>query len=279
MNQKKYAYFGSSDNQRIQRRAEAIWELVKDDPRYCCHGRAISLAEGFEDNIQLQASLSLLQGVGICDSVPSWHIEDRRSALEKLGLRVEQMEIFRGGTHTISSARSVVSERNLPEDLELIYLDERTSKTVFQKIDAFTQHHGASLPMKSFLLKTGTRSVCLAALDGDGNVVGTSAAGAHFNRNHARCDEAFWGMLATSEDRREQGIALLLGSLCMLAMNERHGFDKFFTCIKKGNTPSERLCAKLGLKPDDTSAVFSIDPDFFPDGETDCVSQSIPEPI
>ncbi len=46
-----------SDNQRIQRNAEAIWELIKDDPRYCCHGRAVSLAEGFEENIQLQASL------------------------------------------------------------------------------------------------------------------------------------------------------------------------------------------------------------------------------
>ena len=205
----------------------------------------------------------MLQGVGICDSVPSWHIEYRSSALEKLGLKVEQLEIFRGGNHTITSARSIVSARNLPEDLELLYIDEYTSKSVLQRIDAFTQYHGASLPMESFLLKPGTRSVCVATLDGDGKVVGTSAAGAHFHRNHSRCDEAFWGMLATREDRRGQGIALLLGALCMLAMNERHGFDKFITCVKKGNTPSERLCAKLGLKPNDTSVVFAIDPDFF----------------
>jgi hypothetical protein len=265
MNQGEYAYFGSSDNQRIQRNAEAIWQLIKNDPRYCCHGRAVSLAEGFEENIQLQASLALLQGVGICDSVPSWHIEHRRSALEKLGLTVEQMEIFRGGNDTIISARSVVNARNLPEDLELIYIDECTSKSVLQGIDAFTQYHGASLPMESFLLKTGTRSVCVATLDGEGKVVGTSAACAHFHSSHSRCDEAFWGMLATREDRRGQGIALLLGALCMLAMNERHGFEKFFTAVKKGNTPSEGLCTKLGLKPNDTSAVIAIDPDFFSD--------------
>ncbi len=258
MNQGEYAYFGSSDNQRIQRNAEAIWELIRDDPRYCCHGRAVSLAEGFEENIQLQASLALLQGVGICDSVPAWHLEFRRSALEKLGLKIEQMEIFRGGNHTIISARSVVGARNLPKDLELIYIDEYTSKSVLHGIDAFTQHHGASLPMESFLLKPGTRSVCIAALNGDGNAVGTAAAGAHFHRNHPRSDEAFWGMLATREDRRGQGIALLLGALCILAMNERHGFNKFFTCVKKGNTPSENLCAKLSLKPNDTSAVFAI---------------------
>jgi GNAT superfamily N-acetyltransferase len=263
MNKGEHAYFGSSDNQHIQRNAEAIWELIRNDPRYCCHGRAVSLAEGFEENIQLQASLALLQGVGICDSVPAWHLEYRRSALEKLGLKVEQLEVFRGGNHTIISARSVVSARNLPEDLELIYIDEDTSKSVLQGIDAFTQYHGASLPMESFLLKPGTRSVCIAALDGDGKVVGTSAAGAHFHRNHARCDEAFWGMLATREDRRGQGIALLLGALCMLAMSERHGFDKFFTAVKKGNTPSEGLCSKLGLKPNDTSVVIAIDPDFF----------------
>ena len=138
------------------------------------------------------------------------YIEYRRSALKKLGLKVEQMEIFRGGNHTITSARSVVSARNLPEDLELLYVDDPTSKSVLQEIDAFTQHHGASLPMESFLLKPGTRSVCIAALNGDGIVVGTTAAGAHFHRNHARCDEAIWGMLATREDRRGQGIALRL---------------------------------------------------------------------
>ena len=263
MKQGKYAYFGSSDNQRIQRNAEAIWDLIKNDPRYCCHGRAVSLAEESKENIQLQASLSLLQGIGICDSVSPSNIDFRRSELEKLGLQVEQMEIFLGGSHTITSARSVVSARKLPGDLKLLYIDEDTPKSVLQKIDAFTQHYGASLPMESFLIKPGTRSICIAALDGDGNVVGTSAAGAHFHQNHARCDEAFWGMLATHEDRRGQGIALLLGALCMLAMHERHGFDKFFTCIKRGNTPSERLCTNLGLKPNGTSAVFSIDPDFF----------------
>ena len=223
----------------------------------------MGLSEGFEENIQLQASLALLQGVGICDSVPSWRIEYRRSELEKLGLKVEQMEVFCGGNHTIISARSVVNERNLPEGLELVYIDERTSKSVLQGIDVFTQRHGASLPMGSFLLKPGTRSVCLAALEGDGKVVGTSASGAHFHSSHPRCDEAFWGMLATRKDRRGQGIALLLGALCMLAMNERHGFEKFFTVIKKGNTPSQRLCAKLGMRPNDTSVVFAIDPDFF----------------
>ena len=113
---------------------------------------------------------------GICDSVSSSDIDSRRAALEKLGLKVERMEIFRGGNHTITSARSVVSARNLPEDLELLYLDESTSKSVLRKIDTFTQYHGASLPMESFLIKPGTRSVSIAALDGDGNVVGTSAA-------------------------------------------------------------------------------------------------------
>lgn len=73
MNEKEYAYFGSSDNQRIQKSAEAIWELVRDDPRYCCHDRALRLAEGDEENIQLQASLALLQGVGICDFIETWN--------------------------------------------------------------------------------------------------------------------------------------------------------------------------------------------------------------
>jgi len=32
MNQGEYGYFGSTDNQRMQQHAEAIWELIKNDP-------------------------------------------------------------------------------------------------------------------------------------------------------------------------------------------------------------------------------------------------------
>jgi GNAT superfamily N-acetyltransferase len=256
-------YFGSPDNRRIQRNAEAIWRLIGADNRFCCHGRAVSLAEGTNENIPLQASLAHLQGIGICDSVPAADVHARRLALRMLGLQVERLEIFRGQGQPLTEARSVIAQTALPEDLSCISIDEQTSSAELSALDAFTQEHGASLPMASFLLAKGRRSVCYLARDRAGNIVGSCAAGAHFQPGHRCSDEAFWGMLATRDDRRGQGIAVYLGATAMLAMAERHGFETFLTAVKQGNTASERVCTKLGLQPNGTCALFAIDPTFF----------------
>ena len=67
-------------------------------------------------------------------------------------------------------------------------------------------------------------------------------------------------MLATDDSRRGEGIALVLGAMAMLRMNEAFGYTDCFTGIRAGNAPSEALCAKLGLSPSDTLVLIAIDP-------------------
>ena len=71
-------------------------------------------------------------------------------------------------------------------------------------------------------------------------------------------------MLATREDKRGQGVALLLGAHAIVALHEQHGFSEFFTGIKQGNIASERFCTKLGFVKTDTSVVFAIDTSVLP---------------
>ena len=73
-------------------------------------------------------------------------------------------------------------------------------------------------------------------------------------------------MLATDKARRGQGIALLLGAHSMLAMRDRFGYGHFFTGIREGNTPSKRLCGKLGLTASDTVVMIAIAPELFASG-------------
>jgi hypothetical protein len=59
--------------------------------------------------------------------------------------------------------------------------------------------------------------------------------------------DAFWGMLATRQDRRGERIALLLGAKAIAHMWERHGARGFITGVRANNASSQALCIKLGV--------------------------------
>jgi RimJ/RimL family protein N-acetyltransferase len=92
----------------------------------------------------------------------------------------------------------------------------------------------------------------------EGRVVGTSASVAAFHRSHPRGGCASRGLQATDPARRGQGIALHLGARALIEMKERHGIDEVFTGIRAGNGPSEKLCAKLGLRATDFEILLAI---------------------
>ena len=52
----------------------------------------------------------------------------------------------------------------------------------------------------------------------------------------------------------------------MVRMVDGHGMTGFFTGIRSGNAPSERLCTKLGLQATDKAVIISIAPEVFAAG-------------
>ena len=149
----KNEYFGGPAGQFVQERSELLWSLVKDDPRYCCHGRGISLAGIGDGDAERLVSLAKLAGVGVCDLVPSGKVDELRSMLEERGLKTDRMEVWRSGKSTVSTAQEMIKSHSLPPDIDLVFVNPDTEISVLRGLDEFTQEHGAMLPMGSFFAK------------------------------------------------------------------------------------------------------------------------------
>ena len=267
MNNSSQEYFGSEAQQGLQWRAEKIWHLTKQDPRFSCHGRAVALAEYTNDNLSTQLALARLQGVCPIEGVDRASAKIRKSELEVEGLFADEYVSWTSGQEAFDAARSILRDRSLPDDLSVEETDTATSLEDLQKLDALTEKCDVLLPMGSFLRGQQKPSVFLYAKDPKGHVVGASAAVAQFHPDHLKCSKVWWGMLATDESRRGEGIALLLGAMALRTINQKFGYTACFTGIREGNKPSEALCAKLALSPSANVDLIAIYPPTFSGGQ------------
>lgn len=259
-------YFGTESQQGLQQRAEDLWHVVHDDPRFSCHGRAVSLADYTEQNLSDHLALARLQGVCAVGSVEKNAGQKRRKQLEAEGLVADEYVHWEGGIEAIEAARAAIKDRKLPDDLKVLEVDATTPLEDLRKLDALTQRCDVLLPMGSFLRGQQMPSVFLYAVDQNGQVVGTSAAVAQHHAEHPKSDKVWWGMLATDDSRRGQGIALILGAMALHEINKKFGYSSCFTGIREGNAPSEALCTKLGLAATSNLDLIAIYPPAFSGG-------------
>lgn len=262
----EHEHFGSADQQRLQARAEQVWTLLQDDPRYCCHGRAVALADATADNLAVQLALARLQGVSAAACADRTVADARDARLQAEGMKTDRFADWRGEGAPLSAARAVLDARALPDDLTVHATAPDTSAEDMAGLDRLTQSCGVLLPMGSFLRGRRRPTICLYAKDRDGRVVGASASVAQHHPDHRKGPLAWWGMLSTDDSRRGEGIALILGAMAICAMNRDFGVAAFLTGIREGNLPSEALCAKLGLARSGELHLISIAPDLFAGG-------------
>lgn len=260
-------YFGTEAQQGLQWRTEQLWRLVKDDQRFSCHGRAVALADYDKDNLSIHLALARLQGVSPLEGVDLASAAVRKSELQEEGLACDEYAEWIGGKNSISAAQSMLQDRSLPDDLTVTEIGLTTPLADLKKLDSLTQRCDVLLPMGSFLRGKHRPSVFLFAKDTDGRVVGASAAVAQFHADHPKSGTVWWGMLATDDTRRGEGIALILGAMALREINQKFGYTDCFTGIRAGNEPSEALCTKLGLAPSGDVDLIAIYPPAFSGGQ------------
>ena len=260
-------YFGSEAQQGLQWRAEQLWSLIAQDPRFSSHGRAVALADYREDSLPAQLALARLQGVCPIEGIDSASAKIRKASLEAEDLAVDEYVSWTGDRKSFEAARTILTDRALPDDLTVVEIEPTTPPEELQKLDALTQTCDVLLPMGSFLRGWQKPSAFLYAKDSEGRVVAASAAVAQFHPDHPKSDTVWWGMLATDESRRGEGIALLMGALAMKKINEKFGYAKCSTGIREGNKPSEALCSKLHLSPSSNVDLIAIYPPAFASGQ------------
>jgi hypothetical protein len=170
MNNPTPEFHGNEDQQRIMKKADDLWRLVRDDTRYCCHGRAVALADYSPSNTDLQISLARLQGVGACNSIPADAIENRRAELENAGLIVDQYETWRGETKVLDMANAVLNSRNLAEDLEMHLTNLDTPSSDMAELNTLAQSCDVLLPIGWFMRGVTQPAACVYAKDRNGNI-------------------------------------------------------------------------------------------------------------
>jgi GNAT superfamily N-acetyltransferase len=260
-------YFGNSDQQRLQMRADSLWTVLRDIPDYACHGRVVGLAAYSDNNLERQIALARLQGVAPVDGMPREHLAARRAGLENAGLVTDVYEHWMGSAATFDAAEDILAKRGLPADLCVCAVSADTTTADLQSLDGLTQSCDVLLPMGSFLRGFERPSVFLYAKDPEGRVVGAAAAVAQFHDAHPKNGTVWWGMLSTHADRRGEGIALVLGAMVLREVRQKLGLSGCFTGIRAGNAPSEALCSKLALSRTDCVDLLAINPASFGGGQ------------
>ena len=253
-------YFGTPDQQALERRADLLWQIVKGDPRYSCHGRAVALIERGADDVNLQIALAQIQGVGPSPRLTPEVMQSRKTAIEGAGLVTDVYEHWGGDLSSVEIAKELLARRALPVELSVHEVGRDTTDEDYKSLDVLTQSCGVLLPSSGFLSGAERPAVCVYARTANGDAVGVAAAIAENPPNSNETHRAWWGMLSTAEQWRGRGIAKLLGAMALVAMAERHKIQFFGTGIRAGNTESANLCLGLGFSPSGLLDLMAIDP-------------------
>lgn len=242
-------YFGSPEQQALERRAELLWQVVGGDPRFAHHGRAVAVALDRVEDVDLQIAMARLQGVCPSPRLTPEVKQARAAAIEAAGLVVDVYDHWRRDADSMADVAEVLARRALPGGLAVREATADMSAADYDRIDALTASCGVLLPASAFLGGAMGPAVCLFAETAEGEAVGLAASVMEQRARDGDPGFAMWGMLSTAEAWRGRGIAKTLGARVLMAMAERHGIRHFGTGIRSDNVESARLCAGLGFAP------------------------------
>lgn len=252
-------YFGTPQQQQLQRRGEHLWRLLRTDTRFASHGRGVQVAEHTDETLDLLLSLISLNGATGCEKVKRADVPGFINLLETHGLAAETFRIFKGSDTAVEAARDRIANRPLPDDLKLHVIDNDSPSELVQDYVSVALAQGVFPSSGSYLRGITQPGFAMVLHDSLGqpiataNAVKNNPAGSQFEH------QAQWGQLATIPARQGQGIAATLGAHSIVYGREAFGIETFKTGVKEGNTSSTRLCNSLNIRDSGFNVVIGID--------------------
>jgi hypothetical protein len=248
-------FFGSPDRIALARRSANLWLLLRNDPRYAYYGRLVALGDPRQDAADILCAMAKLQGAAVSYFYPASDAKPLFAQLEERGLTTDRHEHFWGGESAVAASRRVQEDFGLPPDLSISAIDADTPREVVGDVAALCQSCDVMPVPGSIMRGQARKGICLVATDEDRRPVATASSYMIHHPSSAHAKDAFWGMLATREDRRGERIGLLLGAQAIIHMWERHGARGFMTGVRADNLSSQALCRKLGVS--DTNWIYA----------------------
>jgi hypothetical protein len=252
-------FFGSPDRIALARRGARLWSLLRNDARFGYYGRLVALSEPGQDTADILSAMAGLQGAAVSYFYPADAAQGLFSQLEDRGLATDRHEHFRGGEAALAASRRALEDLALPADLSVFAVDNDTPRDVVADVAGLCLSCDVMPVPGSVMRGRSQQGICLVAVDRDRRAVATASSYMLHHPSSPRAKDAFWGMLATREDRRGERIALLLGAQAIVHMWERHGARGFMTGVRADNLSSQALCRKLGVVETDWIYASCID--------------------
>lgn len=263
----EHDYFGTDEQKSALRRGRAMYEVVKNDPRFAYYGRGVGIASPDLGSLAELKALARLQGATNYSTVPNGAVESLSADAQDLGLNVICRARWQGAAGAIETAQAVLAKTPMPPDLSLIWITDDTPPDTQRAFGEAAVSCGVLPPSMATLTGRLKPGLAAAAQDSAGRVVSCAASASIYHPEHADGRrECWWGMLATRNERRGERLSLILGAAVLLEMHKRHGFSAFFTGVEPGNKASEDVCRHVGFTLSDTSTLSVIDPTLIPAG-------------
>jgi acetyltransferase (GNAT) family protein len=256
-------FFGSPERIALSRRSANLWSLLRDNPRYAYYGRLVALSDPSQDTVDILCAMARLQGAAACYFYPANAAKSLFAQLEARGLATDRYEHFWGSEAALEASRRVLEDFALPADLSISVIDSATPRELVREVAELCQSCDVMPVPGSIMRGQARKGICLVATDRDRRPVATASSYMIHHPSSPRAVDAFWGMLATREDRRGERIALLLGAQAIVHMWERHGARGFMTGVKADNSSSQALCNRLGVGATDWIYAHCIDERMF----------------
>jgi hypothetical protein len=248
-------YFGHPTKIALMKRSEALWTLLRVNPRYSYYGRAVALTDPKDDTVELLEALAKVQGVAPCYYFEKSKILDLFDKLTNKGFTTDRHEHFRGAEDAYEASKVILKSHELPNDLTIQKLGPDTKRSIIFSTAELCQSCDV-MPLPGRVMRGQTRAgINLVAINLSGDVVGSASSFQLHHSSSPHCLDVFWGALATRPDRRGQKISLILGAQTIVEMWENFGARGFITGVRSDNNSSINLCNKLGVH--DTDWVFA----------------------
>lgn len=260
-------FFGTADQKALLRKGFCAHQLFSDQPHFTYYGRTVGITSLSDEPLETLIALARLQGNSSLATLTQDEAITVVPAVEAKGLSANIFASWASKANCLENARALLSKRKLPKELSLEWLTPSSSNETRQNLADLALSVGVLPPNLAVLTGEVKPGVCAMALYKDGQVVSCAAAAMYRNQEpEGSKKQAWWGMLSTRRDQRGRGLSVILGAAVMVEMASRYGYTDFFTGVTPGNTPSEAVCARMGLFDEGTLILSAVDPTLMPGG-------------
>ncbi len=241
--------YGTPVQISVVRRANSLWALLQNDPRFSFQGRVVSFAGEQPNSADMVIELARLQGYSSCHFVPKKRARALIRAFEAAGLQPAIWNQFWGREGAIAASRTFLSEYIKPDGLTLKTVGPNTPDSVIGEISEVSIASGVMPVPGTAMLGEQPRGMMLYVENHHRQVLAVGGAFMAYHPDSPYFDEAFWGMLATHKSWRDLRLASWIGAQTILDMADQFGARGFSSGVISDNPASHAMCSRLGVRP------------------------------